>query len=129
MNTIQLTINKRKVTFTLGLIFIGEMLDKYETSVEELFTKVDRNPFKWLPLTMYESAKATFDLDGKQIDFTYKEFINDIEQDGGVGGPAATEFTIAFVKSMVKDVPLEEEETKDGGNDENTESKTEEKKS
>lgn len=130
MKTIQLTIKERKITFTLGILFVGEMLEQYDLTISELLEKVDRNPFKWLPKTMYESAKTTFELDGKKIDFEYLEFVDMLESVGGVGSQEAADFTVAFIKSMVHNVPLEEEqEQEDEQSNEEVKEDTKQKKS
>jgi hypothetical protein len=100
----KLVIKEVEYSYSFGLGFLGECLENLDLSVFEIGKKLDRNPFKWTPILMYESIKYTND---GEIDITIKEFVNQLDEDVN-GAKVMNEFLIAFVASLQKDVPKQE---------------------
>ena len=111
MNRIKLKLKGREFDFTFGLGFLGELLDVLDISIDEVVGKLNRNPFKMIPFLMYRSAKYSFELEGKDFDYTILDFITWIEEEGGFTSKSVESFLVAFTNSMTKGVPVEEEIT------------------
>jgi len=99
---IELKINDIVLKCSFGLGFLGELLENLDLSVFDIGEKLDKNPFKWIPVLMYESAKYT----NEDLDLTKDELINLLDSEDG--GKAMSEFLGAFVNSLSKDVPKQE---------------------
>jgi len=128
MKNLKLTINSRELEFTFGLGFLGEVLEFLDMSMSELGEKVTKNPYKYIPILVYHSAKYALDLEGKEADFTQKDVIEWIEKDGGInfGNKFYMRFQEKFIESLTKDIPKNEEE--ETGNAEPVEAPESEKK-
>lgn len=113
MNSIKININKREFNCVLGLYFIGEAIEALDTDYESLLEKYGKNPFKYIPRLMYESIKADSVLNGSKIDFEYKDLLMWIEEDGGFTNKELIRWSHAFIESLSKDVPKEEEKPKE----------------
>lgn len=107
MNEIELTINGKKLKFTFGLGFLGEVLENNDISIDDLLVKIDRNPFKWIPTIMYASTKYSYSLEGKELDFTLQDMFKWTDQEGGLTDKNLTvvKFIEAFRASLFKNVP------------------------
>ena len=112
---IDLKIKDRNISFWFGLGFLGELLDNQKLSVEDIFEKLQSNPFKIVPIMMYESAKYGFTREGKEIDFNLFELTDWISEEGIGSNNKITEgFLFAFNDSMTKNVPESKDESKKG---------------
>jgi len=109
MDNLTLKINDRLLEFTFGLGFLGELLDHTNLSIDELVDKLNKNPFKMIPVIMFESADYVLKKQSKDIDFTQYDFTDWIDLDGGVGSESIVRFLDAFTHSLTKDVPKEDE--------------------
>ena len=105
MTKFELTINDKAIGFHIGLGFLGEFQDKHDLSINDLVAKMDKNPWKMLPLLMYEAA--LYRNDGK-LDFSHKDLIDYIDEDGGFASNSLQEFLKRFMQSLTKDVPNED---------------------
>jgi len=103
MSTLEIEIKEVKYQCSFGLGFLGECLENLNLSVYEIGEKLDKNPFKWIPVLMYESIKYP-----NGIEFTQKELIGFLEDDGAKGTATMAIFLDSFIKSLTKDVPKEE---------------------
>ena len=98
---IEIVVNERTLKCSFGLGFLGECLENLDLSVFEIGEKLDKNPFKWIPVLMFESIKYSGD-----VDFTIKDLIEWLDnEDGKV---TMNKFLLAFVDSLKKDVPKQE---------------------
>ena len=107
-----LVIGEKSLDFSLGLGFLGEYLEETKLSIEDIGSNLQKNPFKWIPLTMYYSAKYVRERDAKEVDFTLYEIQDLIEDNGGMGSTAVTTFMKKFIESLTKDVPKEDQSGK-----------------
>lgn len=107
MKQIKLTIGGEERTFYFGLGFLGNLLDKEGISVVDIDTKINENPFKWIPTLMFRSCEfgylrkgefAPFDL------FDFSEWIDEL----GIDSDVVKSFFEGFKQSLVKDVPQQE---------------------
>jgi len=112
MNKIDLTINKRKLTCSFGLGFIGELLDDLDMTLNEVVEKLNKNPFKFVPLLMFKSAEYTLLSKGEEVTFTKYTLMDDIDKDGGLDGESLVKFLHAFTESLSKGVPVDEDNGK-----------------
>ncbi len=109
MNKIELVINKQKYVFVLGLGFLGELIDALDMGIDEVANKMIKNPFKYVPIVMYYSAKYNLERQGEEVTFDNHTFEDGIDADGGINIKSVSDFMQAFTKSLIKDVPQEEE--------------------
>lgn len=116
MKKINLTIGGKNYTYWFGLGFIGELLDETGLDIQEVFSKVQKNPFKYLPKMMYLSAKYGANREGKEFEPKNEfYFVDLIEVEGGftaIGEGNVKAFLEAFILSITKDVPIEDEPQK-----------------
>lgn len=111
---VKINLNNKSYTGFLGLGFIGEVIDKLDISYDELLSKYDKNPFKYVPLLMFHSIEFNQELKGEEIDFTKNDMFGWIDKEGGLRNKAMLDFSKAFLKFLAKDVPVEEvEESKE----------------
>lgn len=105
MKEVKLTINREKLTFPFGLGFLGECMENLDLSVQEIGSKLDKNPFKWIPVLMHESHKYQCELDDVKLSFSIKELIKLLDNEKG--NVMMNKFLMAFIKSLTDDVPKE----------------------
>ena len=111
MNEIKLTIGGKAYVFTLGLGFLGELLEETNLSLDELIPKMIRNPFKWVPVAMFQSAKYSCELEGIEIDFTAKLILEGLSNEkGGINCKQTLAFMAALNKSLTHNIPVEDDE-------------------
>ena len=112
----KLDINGKQLEFAFGMGFLGELLEETNIDLEEFLIRFDKNPFKYIPICMYVSAKYAYEAKGTKIDFTKYNLIDWLELDGGLtdANKSVLEFTKAFSNSLFKNVP-EDNSSKKGG--------------
>jgi hypothetical protein len=115
MREIKLTIGKEEMGFSFGLAFLGELLEETNMSIEEVGTKITRNPFRTVPLIMYYSAKQYAERTVKDFNYTLLDFVDLIDENGGVASKEAITFLEAFTGSLNKGVPKEKATRKKNG--------------
>ncbi len=109
MKTIKLTFNQKELEFSLSIGFLGEILENWNVSVSEIDKKISDNPFKWFPIFLYESAKYSAEYNKREFDSTLYDYIDLIEQDGGVDSKNLVTFYKALMKSLTNHVPVEKD--------------------
>jgi len=113
-----LTLGGHELEFSLGLGFLGEVLELTGWDIEELGVKSGKNPWKTVPLLMFVSAKYCAEVNQDRFDFSIHDFNELVDIDGGVVYcPAAVEFMHQFNKWLTKDVPKDPEPKKVPKND------------
>jgi hypothetical protein len=110
---VDITINNKLLHFPFGIGFLGECLENLGLNVQQVGEKLDNNSFKYVPVLMYESLKYDAYRKGIEIDFTYNDLIEWLDEDEN-GIQKINQFTVAFVESLVKDVPKQEEVKSEG---------------
>ena len=114
MVTTKLKFNEKEYDCILGLGFLGEVQEILNLDYNTLLEKYEKFPFKYVPLLMFHSIRWAKELEEKEIDFTLKDLLGWIEDEGGLTNKQMIKFSNAFVKSLTKDVPKEEEIEEEG---------------
>ena len=99
---ITLKVNDREIVCKFGLGFLGEYLDFLGMNLQEMADKSDANPYKWIPLMIYHSAKYA---SKEELDYTLDELIEML--DSPDGSKAIEQTRAAFIESLTKNVPKE----------------------
>ena len=107
MSKLTLKFSKKEIDFSLGLGFLGEVLEVLDISIGELGEKMVKNPFKFVPAIMFESAKYQA---GNEFEFTMPEFVEFLDNNGGIFSPAVQQFQLKLMESFTKDVPSEDQD-------------------
>jgi hypothetical protein len=108
INNAIITVHKTKFNFHFGMGFLGELLDDLDTDIEGVMEKVNKNPFKMIPIIMFGAAKYGFERKDEECKYTLYDFIDFIDADGGIQAKSVQKFLEAFTNSVIKDVPKEE---------------------
>lgn len=114
--TVTLELGGKPRTFHFGTGFLGNCLEVLgDIGFEELFEKMGKNPFKYVPIMMYESYKFNLWLDDKEPDCTQKDFVKwiSLEPDGNDG--PMNKWIEAFTESRTKHLPKDAPELKGKG--------------
>ncbi len=98
-----------KTDFSFGLGFLGDLLDETNLTIDGIIDKLNKNPFKMIPVLMYQSAKYAAMRKGDDLLFKQYELMDWIDENGGVQNDGIVKFMDAFTKSLTKDVPKEKE--------------------
>ena len=109
MKNIILNIGGKDRVFYFGLGFLGRLLDETNTSMSDFDKLRTENPFKWIPLMMFHSCAWGLIREGKIVDFTLQDMINWIDE---TDVETLQKFNEAFVNSLIKNVPIQEDSKK-----------------
>jgi len=109
MNTIKLRIADKDLEFSFGLAFMGALLEETDLSIDEIVSKMSRNPFRMIPLIMFQSAKYALARKKLDIDFDIADMTDWIDISGGLANENVEKFMKEFTLSLTKDVPKDEE--------------------
>ena len=112
--TITLKFAEKELKCSLGLMFLGDLLDEVDMSLEEVGAKMQKNPFKLLPKMIHVSAKTEAELNGEDFELTLKDIVKMLEDDGGIASPQSAKFVNMWASSLSAGVP-EEEPAEEGG--------------
>lgn len=112
-STIKLAIGQKEMTFNFGLRFMGELLDEANMGIDEVVDKFQKNPFKMIPLIMYVSAKHGAGADGKEFEMNFGQFVDFLDNNGGIGQESVITFMKRFVENLTAGVPKTEEDQVD----------------
>lgn len=109
MNEIKLKIGGVEYNFTLGLGFLGDVLENTDLKLEDITTKILDNPFKWIPTIMFYSARSWAELEGKEFTITIKSIIESLSKENGqINCKQSHTFVKELTRSLIKNVPTEE---------------------
>lgn len=98
--------------FHFGLGFLNELINGTGVSVDDFDDEVKKNPAKFMPLMIYHSLSYSYFRNKKEVDFDIHDIYDLIDDNGGLGGDFATSFFLSFMKSMTKDVPVDDSKKK-----------------
>jgi len=112
MKQITLNIGGLDRVFYFGLGFLGNLLEQSGVGMHEIDTKIQENPFKWMPEIMYHSVSYGYLKNNEIVPFTKFDLSEWIDDDGGMDSKVVTDFFTAFRQSLVKDVPIVETKKK-----------------
>ena len=105
-NKIKLNFEGKELGFHFGLGFLGELLDNLGFSIDELQTNIEKNPFKVIPKLMHTSYVYNLEREDKDVELKLYDFIDLLDNVGGVTSESVSLFLTAFTDSMTKDVPV-----------------------
>lgn len=100
---IDIKFSDKILTFHFGLSFLGAFYQKYDLDVSKLYEKIQKEPFSFIPLLMFESYKHNLERQGKKVELTQLDLTDLIDENGGLHteGAAANEFLEAFINSIL----------------------------
>ena len=110
---IKLKLNGQEYTFSFGILFLGEVLERLDLDYNSLLQKVSKNPFKYAPILMEESLRNTAKRINKNIDFTYTDIANWLEKEESLGVDVMLQFIHAFLGTNENKTPIERIEVND----------------
>lgn len=105
MTNFEIEVGGKTFAFNVGVIFLGQYIQKKKTDLDSLFKEVQKNPFFIIPDLMYESAKYK----NPKIKESKSEFFDLIDKDG-IQAKSINSFLEKFTLSLVDNVPVEEVE-------------------
>ncbi|MDB4299634.1 hypothetical protein N9928_01135 [bacterium] len=105
MNKVNIVFGDKNVEFRFGIGFMGHLLEALGYSIEDTMTKLQENPFKLIPQLMHESHVYDAYRKGEDSKYTLFDFLDMIDETGGMASSGFAAFTKAFTESMTKDVP------------------------
>ena len=107
MNKVKITISKTEFEFYFGLGFWSGLKENQGIDVDEIAPMLKDNKLKLIPILMLESAR--YSAERREVGFKMKlyDFIDAIDDDGGISSEGLVKFLFAFTDSMTKDVPKE----------------------
>jgi len=103
---LKLKLNGKNKTFTFGLIYIGEVLERLDIDYNTLLIKVSKNPFKYAPILMFESLRNSYRIDKKEVDFTEDDIVNWLESEDLLGVDVMLKFVHAFMGTNENPTPV-----------------------
>ena len=107
MTRVELKLDGKNIEFSFGLGYLGELLDETGKTLDEIVEAMRRNPFKTVPLMMHISAKYASESRGRDFDLTFSDFVELLENEGGINSDFAERFLKEFKKHITggKNVP------------------------
>ena len=91
-------------TFHFGTGFLGNCLETLGVSFQELFEKMQSNPYKIVPVMMFESYKFNLWMEDKEPDCTQKDFIRWISEEPDTDEGPMNVWVTAYMNSRTKHV-------------------------
>lgn len=104
-NKIDIVFEDKTLSFFFGLSFLGDFLENQSIELSDIDEKLQKNPFKFIPLLMYESYKHASKRIGNNNILDYYKFTDVLESVGGLGALQVQQFIQAFTESLTKNVP------------------------
>ena len=107
MNRIVIKLKNKNHDFCFGLGFMGNLLEQLDCSIDELMQGIQKNPFKFIPVLMFESYAYGCIRAKAEKEYDLYSFTDIIDDEGGVVSEKVSKFLEAFTESMTKNVPKE----------------------
>jgi hypothetical protein len=114
MKSSQIKLGNTQFDFHFGLGFMGKLLEASDLGIDELMAQIGTNPFKVVPIIMHSSASYAAQRADKEFNLTVNDFIDILDDDGGIASAGVLKFLEAFTSSMTKDVPKNKTPKKQG---------------
>jgi hypothetical protein len=106
MNFIQFKIGGKPRGFKLGLGFLGDVLNHYDTDLQGFGRMAVRNPFSLTPAILYYAHKHECIRKGKPIDFELHDVEDWIEEmPKTLSNPDIEKLMILMMESIKKHLP------------------------
>ena len=110
LRDISLELGGKKRTFSFGILFLGEVLERLDVDYDTVLQKVSKNPFKYAPILMFESLKNTYKSKDKELDFTDRDIVKWLESEDALGVDKMIDFIKAFMGTNENLTPTEDAE-------------------
>jgi uncharacterized protein YneR len=107
MSELKLKFGEVEVNLSLGLLFLGNVIERFEIKPNEIPGLIRSNPFLNVPLMIFEAAKAYSFLKKETFELTENDIFRFLESDGGVNSNQLKRFSDSYIESLVKNVPKE----------------------
>ncbi len=104
MTNFEIEVGGKTFAFNVGILFLGQYINKSGKQLDELFDDIQKNTFIVVPDLMYESAKYK----NPKLKESRSEFYDLIDKDG-IELKSINEFIEKLTVSLTKDVPQEDE--------------------
>ena len=108
MTNFDVKVNGNKISFNVGVLFLGYYQQKNKIDLDELIQKIQDETFLYVPDFMYESAVYKSHRQGKKFKYSKEKFL-DMLDDEGIEAKAMNEFLELFVKSISENIPKEDD--------------------
>lgn len=105
---IKLNLGNEERTFSFGIIYLGNVLERLDVDYNTMLEKVSKNPFKYAPILMFESLKNTQNRIGKDVDFTENDIVDWLEKENLLGVDIMLKFINAFMGTQENKTPVNE---------------------
>ena len=105
---IKLNLGNEERTFSFGIIYLGNVLERLDVDYNTMLEKVSKNPFKYAPILMFESLKNTQKRIGKDVDFTEDDLVDWLEKENLLGVDIMLKFINAFMGTQENKTPVNE---------------------
>lgn len=113
--TLTLEMGGSPRTFHFGNGFIGNSLETLGVGLADLFNKMGENPYKIVPMLMYESYKFNLWMQKKPMDdVTVEDFIRWCSEVPDVEDGPMSMWVTAFTDSRTKHLPKESKNAQKG---------------
>lgn len=107
---LKLKLGGKERTFTFGIVFLGELLERLDLDYNSMLVKVSKNPFKYAPILMHESLINTEKRLGKEVDFTENDIVGWLEKEELMGVDIMLAFINAFMGTQDNKTPVASDE-------------------
>lgn len=108
MSKIKLTIDGQELEFYCGLGFLGDLLENQDIIVDEIGLKLSENPFKYVPLFMYESALHGCKRNNTELGFDFYEFTDMLQNDGGFNNKGVSKYIDLLTSTLNPKLPVDD---------------------
>lgn len=114
MNSIKIEFAGKERGFTFGLYVLGELLEYYDTDIVGFGEKMQKNPFKVIPVVLYQGHAFDLKINKQPVDVTLEDVA--LWADEGYGDGRVDRIIGVLMDSMRKNVPglAEAMDDKDG---------------
>jgi hypothetical protein len=98
--------------FRLGIGFVNKLIDGTGKDWNSILKEFGTNAVVIIPQMMYYSLAFSYERKENELDFTIYDVYDWLDENDGVNGEFSVSFQNAFVQSITKDVPIDEDKKK-----------------
>lgn len=99
-------------TFHFGNGFMGNCLETFGVTLQEVFEMMAKNPFNVVPKMMWESYKFNLWLEDKEPDIEKTDFLRALAAEPDLENSSINKWIVAFTESRTKHLPKDAPEKK-----------------
>ena len=110
MNYIEFEIGEKLRGFKLGLKFLGDILEHYDTDIVGFGELLDNNPFQTRPAILYFAHLADVQRKNQPVTFTLNDVIDWVDElEGGISNDNVIQTVMLVLESVKKHIPKSDE--------------------